>query len=126
MTESAVRWKRVAAPRPGAPGATSGGFPGFAVRETFSAKSLRRFIEPLSQIAVEPTSPTTTPPKAQQVFLSRDRGQRAGPESAPPEEVSFGAFLVQFLTTWILVWVVVNGPMRVPFIRWRFRGERLV
>jgi len=40
--------------------------------------------------------------------------------------VSFGAFLVQFLTTWILVWVVVNGPVRVPFIRWRFRGERLV
>jgi hypothetical protein len=42
------------------------------------------------------------------------------------EEVSFGAFLVQFLSTWILVWLVVNGPMRVPFIRWRFRGGRLV
>jgi hypothetical protein len=42
------------------------------------------------------------------------------------EEVSFGAFLMQFVTTWILVWLVVNGPMRVPFIRWRFRGGRLV
>jgi hypothetical protein len=42
------------------------------------------------------------------------------------EEVSFGALLVQFLSTWILVWLVVNGPMRVPFIRWRFRGGRLV
>jgi hypothetical protein len=42
------------------------------------------------------------------------------------KEVSFGAFLVQFLTTWILVWLVVNGPMRVPFIHWRFRGGRLV
>ncbi len=42
------------------------------------------------------------------------------------DEVSSGAFLVQFLTTWVLVWLVVNGPMRVPFIRWRFRGGRLV
>jgi hypothetical protein len=24
------------------------------------------------------------------------------------------------------VWLVANGPMRVPFIRWRFRGERLM
>jgi hypothetical protein len=42
------------------------------------------------------------------------------------DQISFGAFLVQFLTTWILVWLVVNGPIRVPFIHWRFRGGRLV
>lgn len=40
--------------------------------------------------------------------------------------VPLWAFLVQFLTTWIIVWLVVNGPMRVPFIHWRFRGGRLI
>jgi hypothetical protein len=34
-------------------------------------------------------------------------------------------FLVQFILVWLGVWVVANGPMRVPFIRWRFRGGRL-
>jgi hypothetical protein len=43
-----------------------------------------------------------------------------------PREVPPGAFLVQFLTTWIIVWLVVNGPMRVPFVHWRFRGGRLI
>jgi hypothetical protein len=36
------------------------------------------------------------------------------------------AFLVDFLAVWISVWLVANGPMRVPFIRWRFHGGRLV
>jgi hypothetical protein len=35
------------------------------------------------------------------------------------------AFCLQFLAVWIVVWLVANGPMRVPFIRWRFRGGRL-
>lgn len=35
-------------------------------------------------------------------------------------------FLIHFPTVWIVTWVFVNGPMRVPFIRWRFRGGRLV
>lgn len=43
-----------------------------------------------------------------------------------PREVPLGAFLVQFLSTWIIVWLVVNGPMRVPFVHWRFRGGRLI
>lgn len=43
-----------------------------------------------------------------------------------PREVPLGVFLVQFLTTWIIVWLVVNGPMRVPFVHWRFRGGRLI
>jgi|tagenome__1003787_1003787.scaffolds.fasta_scaffold20773746_2 hypothetical protein len=42
------------------------------------------------------------------------------------EEISIGAFLLQFLTTWIVVWLMTNGPMRVPFVHWRFRGGRLV
>jgi hypothetical protein len=41
-------------------------------------------------------------------------------------DVPLGAFLLLFLTTWIIVWLVANGPMRVPFIHWRFRGGRLI
>ncbi|HEV2087182.1 MAG TPA: hypothetical protein VGR21_02605 [Cryptosporangiaceae bacterium] len=36
------------------------------------------------------------------------------------------AFWTHFVLVWLAVWVVANGPMRVPFIRWRFRGGRLV
>jgi hypothetical protein len=35
-------------------------------------------------------------------------------------------FLVAFLTTWIVVWLWVNGPMRIFTVHWRFRGGRLV
>jgi hypothetical protein len=43
-----------------------------------------------------------------------------------PVPVSIGVFLVQFLSTWILVWLAAIGPMRVPFVHWRFRGGRLI
>ena len=36
------------------------------------------------------------------------------------------AFLIQFILVWLGVWLVANGPMRVPFIRWRFHGGRIV
>jgi hypothetical protein len=36
------------------------------------------------------------------------------------------AFLVHFGVVWLAVWLVANGPIRVPFLRWRFRGGRLV
>ena len=42
--------------------------------------------------------------------------------TAPPP----AAFAIHFATVWVCVWLVANGPMRVPFIRWRFRGGRLV
>jgi hypothetical protein len=51
---------------------------------------------------------------------------RIGAVPGLPVPVSTGVFLIQFLTTWILVWLVANGPMRVPFIHWRFRGGRLI
>jgi hypothetical protein len=41
-------------------------------------------------------------------------------------KVSGAAFLIQFILVWLGVWLVANGPMRVPFIRWRFQGGRLV
>jgi hypothetical protein len=40
--------------------------------------------------------------------------------------VPTGAFVIDFLLVWIAVWLVANGPMRVPFIHWRFFGGRLV
>lgn len=36
------------------------------------------------------------------------------------------AFVIHFASTWLIIWLVSNGPMRIPFIRWRFRGGRLV
>lgn len=39
--------------------------------------------------------------------------------------VSAPAFCIDFLAVWLSVWLVANGPMRVPFLRWRFRGGRL-
>lgn len=36
------------------------------------------------------------------------------------------AFAIDFLLVWVAVWLWANGPMRVPAIRWRFRGGRLV
>ncbi|WP_433191639.1 hypothetical protein ACQP1G_23155 [Nocardia sp. CA-107356] len=39
---------------------------------------------------------------------------------------SLTAFLIQFTVTWIVFWLIVNGPMRVVFHRWRFRGGRFL
>ncbi|MEV0298521.1 hypothetical protein [Nocardia sp. NPDC050710] len=36
------------------------------------------------------------------------------------------AFLIQFIVTWIVFWLIVNGPMRVVFHRWRFQGGRFL
>lgn len=45
-----------------------------------------------------------------------------------PEELrpSPFVFAVQFVTTWLLVWVAVNGPLRVIFPHWRFQGGRFL
>jgi hypothetical protein len=42
-------------------------------------------------------------------------------EAVPPG----GAYAVHFASVWVAVWLVANGPLRVPFLRWRFRGGRL-
>ena len=36
------------------------------------------------------------------------------------------AYLMEFLVVWVCVWLVGQGPMRVPFIRWRFHGGRVI
>lgn len=40
--------------------------------------------------------------------------------------VSGAAFAILFGLIWLGVWLTANGPMRVPFIRWRFNGGRLI
>lgn len=42
------------------------------------------------------------------------------------DDVRGATFLTHFVSTWLVVWLMVNGPMRIPFIRWRFRGGRLI
>ena len=40
--------------------------------------------------------------------------------------LAFSTFIVDFGVVWIVTFLFVNGPMRVPFIRWRHNGGRLV
>jgi len=35
-------------------------------------------------------------------------------------------FLIDFTVVWLGVWLFVNGPMRVPFLHWRFLGGRVL
>jgi heme/copper-type cytochrome/quinol oxidase subunit 4 len=43
-----------------------------------------------------------------------------------PGTVAPAVFAVHFVVVWLAVWLIANGPMRVPFVRWRFRGGRLL
>ena len=43
-----------------------------------------------------------------------------------PADPPRAAFVVQIVSTWVLVWLVAIGPMRVLLIRWRFRGGRVL
>lgn len=43
-----------------------------------------------------------------------------------PAAVPVWAFVIHFVVVWIGVWLAANGPMRVPFIHWRFNGGRLM
>src|SRR5580700_10933981 len=45
-----------------------------------------------------------------------------GISTTPP----LSAYLIDFIVVWLCVWLVAQGPMRIPFIRWRFDGGRLV
>ena len=51
---------------------------------------------------------------------------RAGAIPGISGTVPAAAFVIDFALVWLAVWLVANGPMRVPFIRWRFHGGRLV
>ncbi|MET7424951.1 hypothetical protein [Dactylosporangium sp. NPDC005555] len=60
-------------------------------------------------------------PEAVALWLLLRAGAVPGIAAAPP----VAAFALQFTAVWVAVWLAANGPMRVPFLRWRFRGGRL-
>lgn len=62
---------------------------------------------------------TMVPEGALLLFLIR---QGAIPGVA--NNVPLSAFLIQFITTWLIVWIMANGPVRLIDSRWRFRGGR--
>jgi hypothetical protein len=35
------------------------------------------------------------------------------------------AVVLHFVTLWLWIWLVANGPLRVVFPRWRYRGGRI-
>jgi hypothetical protein len=43
-----------------------------------------------------------------------------GISETPP----LSAYLIDFIVVWLCVWLVTQGPVRIPFIRWRFFGGR--
>jgi hypothetical protein len=47
---------------------------------------------------------------------------RLGAVPGVSDDLPFSTFVIHFFIVWNVVWLWVNGPMRVPFIRWRFRG----
>jgi hypothetical protein len=54
-------------------------------------------------------------------FIVREIGPT--PEFA---KVEAGGFTLLFVLVWLATWLFANGPMRVLFVRWRFRGGRIV
>ena len=51
---------------------------------------------------------------------------RSGVIEVIDEDLPAAAFWTHFIVVWVVVWLVANGPMRIPFIRWRFRGGRVL
>ena len=41
-------------------------------------------------------------------------------------DIPASAYSLHFSTTWIVVWLFANGPMRVVNLRWRYDGGRLL
>jgi hypothetical protein len=64
----------------------------------------------------------TAVPEGALLWLLLDAGLVPTVDTAPP----LADYLVHFGAVWLAVWLVANGPMRVPFLRWRFRGGRLI
>ena len=41
-------------------------------------------------------------------------------------DVAASTFLTMFITLWLLVWAIANGPLQIFFLRWRYRGGRFL
>ena len=55
------------------------------------------------------------------VWLIVDAGWAPGDIMVPGN-----TFVVHWTTTWLVATMFLTGPMRVPFVRWRFKGGRLI
>ncbi|MBF9131830.1 hypothetical protein I0C86_23100 [Plantactinospora sp. S1510] len=64
----------------------------------------------------------TVVPEAALLWVLLDRDVVPGLAGRPP----LAAYLLHVGLVWLAVWLVANGPMRVPLLRWRFRGGRLI
>ena len=53
------------------------------------------------------------------MFLKHDMPWAVG-------EVQASTFLTMFVSLWLLVWAITNGPLQIFFLRWRYRGGRFV
>ena len=60
------------------------------------------------------------------VWLFLDEGWIPGIDGDHFPASVFWAFFIDFSVIWLIIWLWTNGPMRVPFIRWRFFGGRIV
>ena len=49
---------------------------------------------------------------------------KAGAVPGVDPNLPASVFLIQFITTWLVIFLVVNGPVQIFFSRWRFRGGR--
>ncbi|MFZ9015547.1 MAG: hypothetical protein ACO225_07250 [Ilumatobacteraceae bacterium] len=50
---------------------------------------------------------------------------RAGGAPGVGSELGTDAFLIHFVTVWLVTWGWLQGPMKVVDPRWRFRGGRI-
>ena len=41
-------------------------------------------------------------------------------------DVSASTFLTMFISLWLLVWAIANGPLQIFFLRWRYQGGRFL
>ncbi|HAY68976.1 hypothetical protein K0U73_05320 [bacterium] len=46
------------------------------------------------------------------------------PWDAGPVQAS--TFLTMFITLWLLIWAITNGPLQIVALRWRYRGGRFL
>ncbi|MCP2342290.1 hypothetical protein [Actinomadura rupiterrae] len=51
---------------------------------------------------------------------------RAGVVPGIGGKVAVSTFVTMFVFVWMGVWLVANGPLRVPFVQWRLRGGRFL
>ena len=41
-------------------------------------------------------------------------------------QVQASTFLTMFISLWLLIWAITNGPLQIFLLRWRYQGGRFV